>query len=144
MRIIHTEVDIETPGASELVWRTLLDFASYPEWNPFLRRIEGEPRVGARLEVEILVPGRRPRTFHPRVIKLEPGLELRWLERLGMPGLLDGEHCFIVERFRADRVRFFQREIFRGALAGMLGGTLEATQRGFEAMNRALKARVEG
>ena len=144
MRVIHTEIDIEAPEATERAWRVLTDFGSHSEWNPLLRRVEGEPTVGGRLRVEIQIPGGRSRTFHPRVIKLEPSLELRWLGRLVVPGLLDGEHCFILERFRADRVRFFQREIFRGALAGTLGETLEATRRGFEEMNRALKARVEG
>jgi len=143
MRIIHTEIDIEVPEAPERVWRALLDFASYPEWNPFLRRIEGSAKVGERLRVEASAPGDRPRTFRPTVVRVEPSRELRWLGRWVMPGLFDGEHCFILERFRADRVRFFQREIFRGALVGMLDGTLDAVERGFEEMNRALKARVE-
>ncbi len=143
MKIIHTEIDIEAPDAPERAWKTLTDFASYPEWNPFIRRIQGELRLGARLEVEIQPPGDKAMTFRPRVIKLEPGAELRWLGRLLVPGLFDGEHCFIVERFRPDRVRFFQREKFRGVLLGVLGGTLEKTGRGFEEMNRALKARVE-
>ena len=29
------------------------DFAAYPEWNPFIRRISGDLREGTRLEVRI-------------------------------------------------------------------------------------------
>jgi hypothetical protein len=143
MRVIHTEIDIEAPDAQGRAWRTLLDFPAYPAWNPFIRRIEGEPCLGARLRVEIHPPGGKPMTFSPTVTKLVSGTELRWLGRLVLPGLFDGEHCFILERFLPDRVRFFQREKFRGVLVGLAGGTLDKTERGFEEMNRALKARAE-
>lgn len=143
MKVIHTEIDVEGPDAQDRVWGTLLDFPSYPDWNPFIRRIEGQARLGARLTVEMHPPGGRPMTFHPTVTRLAAGTELRWLGRLVVPGLFDGEHCFILERFRKDRVRFFQREKFRGVLVSFADGTLEKTERGFAEMNRALKARAE-
>jgi Polyketide cyclase / dehydrase and lipid transport len=45
MKEIHTEIEINAPGES--VWRALTDFAAYPEWNPFIRRVEGERFVRA-------------------------------------------------------------------------------------------------
>jgi hypothetical protein len=119
------------------------DFASYPEWNPFIRSIEGDARVGARLRVRIEPPGARGMTFRPTVRAAEPGRELRWLGRLFLPGLVDGEHRFALEPLAAGRTRFVQSERFSGLLVGLLGKTLTATKRGFEQMNSALKQRVE-
>src|SRR5216683_3317082 len=60
-RHIATSVDVDAPAS--LVWRILIDFAAYPEWNPFIRRINGKLEVGARLEVTIQPPDRKPMTF---------------------------------------------------------------------------------
>ncbi len=83
-------------------------------------------------------------TFRPTVTVFEPGRELRWLGRLGVAGLFDGEHGFRVRAEDVGRCRFEQFETFRGLLVAPLffmAGA--ATRQGFEAMNRALKARVE-
>ena len=42
MKEVFSEIDIQAPA--ERVWQVLTDFASYPEWNPFIRRINGEPK----------------------------------------------------------------------------------------------------
>jgi hypothetical protein len=84
-------------------------------------------------------------TFKPRVLKAEPNRELRWLGRLFVPRLFDGEHMFTIEPMGTDHVRFVQREAFTGLLVPLLMRSLDAsTRRGFEEMNNALKARAEG
>jgi hypothetical protein len=134
---------IEIDADPEAVWRELADTGSYPGWNPFVRRLDGELREGARLTVEIAPPGGRAMTFKPTVLAARPGRELRWRGRFLMPGLFDGEHSFEIEPLGDGRSRFTQAERFSGLLVRPFGGTLEKTQRGFEAMNRALKARAE-
>jgi hypothetical protein len=136
------EAAIEVDAAPERVWEVLTDFAAYPEWNPFIRRIEGRPEQGQRLEVRIEPPGARGMTFRPTVLAAEPGRELRWLGRLLVPGVFDGEHGFRLEPAGEGRTRFVQSERFRGLLVPLFGGTLEKTQHGFEAMNEALARRV--
>ena len=141
MRRIATAIDVEAPALA--VWRVLVDFPAYPEWNPFIRRIEGEPKVGTRLAVTIEPPGRKPMTFRPTVHAAEPGRELRWLGRVLLPGLFDGEHAFLIEE-RAGRCRLRHEETFGGLLVPMFGAMLGDTERGFAALNAALKRRVEG
>lgn len=141
MEFIHTEIDLES--SPEAAWQTLVDFAAYPEWNPFLKRVEGRISPGARLKVEMELPAGHKRTFHPRIVRYTPGEEIRWLGRFFIPGLLDGEHAFMLERFRSDRVRFFQREIFRGALVPMIRRRQDEIFDAFTRMNEAFKARVE-
>lgn len=138
--------DIEIDASPDQVWDMLTAFDAYPDWNPFIRRIEGQPVVGEQLEVDLQPPGGRAMTFQPKVLAAEPGREFRWLGRLwGIPRLFDGEHIFEIEPLRKDRARFVQREKFSGVLVPLLARSLETdTRRGFEAMNRALKERVEG
>ena len=142
MKELHSEIEIDAPA--ERVWRLITDFASYPRWNPFIRTISGEPTTGKRLEVRIEPPGGRGMTFKPKVLKAEPNRELRWLGHLLVPGLFDGEHSFTIQPLEEDRVRFVQREAFKGLLVPLFARSLQTnTQRGFEEMNRALKERNE-
>ena len=141
MRQLVTEIDIDAPP--ERVWEVLTDFASFPEWNPFLRKAEGELSVGSRLKVRMEPPEGKGMTFRPRVLVAEPNHELRWLGRLLVPGLADGEHVFSLESLGNGRTHLVHREEFRGPLWALLKGTLRRTELGFHAMNAALKKRTE-
>ena len=140
---ILTEIDIEAAPAQ--IWSVLVDFPSHTQWNPFIRAIEGTPEQGARLKVSIQPQGGKAMTFRPTVLVAEPHRELRWLGRLLLPGIFDGEHFFIITSLSENRVRFTHGEKFSGVLVPLLRSTLEkGTKSGFEAMNEALKRRAEG
>jgi hypothetical protein len=142
MKEIHTEIEIHAPA--ERVWRVLTDFAAYPQWNPFIRRVEGEIKVGARLQVFVQPSGGKGMTFRPTVLTANPNREFRWLGHLWVPGLFDGEHSFTVEPLGDGLVRFIQSERFGGLLLPLLTKMLDRDIRpGFEEMNRALKLRSE-
>jgi hypothetical protein len=141
MRELRREIEIDAPPGR--VWAVVTDFAAYPDWNPFIRRISGELREGARLEVRIEPPGARATTFKPTVRAVEADRELRWLGRLFLPGIFDGEHSLWIEPLEGGRSRFVQSERFSGVLVGLVGGMLAKTEAGFGQMNAALKARVE-
>ena len=140
---IVTSTEIDAPSRS--VWSVLMDFHAHPEWNPFVRSIEGSPREGERLNVSIQPAGGKGMTFRPRVLRVMPDWELRWLGRLVLPGIFDGEHFFKIEPLDEGRgARFIQGERFSGLLVPLLRKNLDrGTRQGFEAMNQALKARVE-
>jgi hypothetical protein len=142
MRELRTDLEIGAPP--ERVWQVLTDFDEYPEWNPFIRSIEGELVLGSQLRVRIEPPGARGMTFKPTVRAVEPERELRWLGRLFVPGLFDGEHRLAVEPLDGGRSRFVQSERFSGLLVRPFAKTLAATERGFVEMNEALKRRAEG
>lgn len=141
-REISTTIDIDAPARR--VWQVLMDFAAYPDWNPFIRKISGEHRAGTRLSVEIQLPGSKPMGFRPRVLQSDEDLAFRWLGHFLVPGLMDGEHRFILEVLAANKTRLRHEEIFRGIIAAPVLRLIEdATRRGFESMNQALKQRVE-
>ena len=141
MKEIHTEIEIAAPP--ETVWRELTAFATYSEWNPFIRRIEGQPAAGTRLTVRIEPPGGTAMTFQPTVLVATAPVELRWKGGLVIPGLFDGEHSFRLDALGPNRTKFVHREVFTGLLVPLFGKGLSKTKLGFEAMNQALKARAE-
>ena len=142
MKELHSQIDIN--ASAERVWQLLTDFASYPQWNPFIRRISGEPATGERLNVRLEPPESRGITLKPKVLAAEPNHQLRWLGHLFVPGLFDGEHSFVIQSLEGDRVRFVQGEAFRGLLVPLFARSLDnSTLRGFEEMNLALKERAE-
>ena len=142
MKELRSEIEIEAP--TERVWGVLTDFAAYPEWNPFIRRVSGRPEVEEQLVVRMRPSGTRGLTFRPTVTKAEPNRQLRWLGHLLVPGIFDGEHTFEIEELERDRILFIQREVFKGLLVPLFARSLDRdTQRGFEEMNRALRERAE-
>jgi hypothetical protein len=141
MRELQTSIEID--ATPERVWEILTDFDSYPDWNPFIRSARGKAETGTKLENRLEPPGGRAMTFKPTVLVAEPVRELRWLGRLLLPGVFDGEHIFRIEPLERGRTRFVQAERFSGVLVPLFGKTLERTRRGFEAMNEALKQRAE-
>lgn len=144
MAIHHLHTEIEIDASAERVWAVLSDFSSYPQWNPFVRSVVGAPQQGARLQTAIQPSGGKVLRFSPVVLAAETGRELRWLGRFLFPGLFDGEHRFLIEPLGEGKVRFQQSERFSGLLVTLLRGSLDRnTKRGFEEMNRALKARAE-
>lgn len=139
--VLTTSVEID--ASAEVTWAVLTDFGAYREWNPFIVESRGEAIVGATLTNRIRSGG-TDRTFSPTVLVADAGRELRWIGRLGIPGLFDGEHAFLIEPIRPDRVRLTQREDFRGVLVLFVQRSLDRdTLPGFDAMNRALRDRAE-
>ena len=139
---LYTEIEIN--ASPEKVWRILTDFAEYPNWNPFIRKIEGNPAVGERLEAFIQPTGAKGMTFKPTLLAVEKEKELRWLGKLFVSGLFDGEHFFKIEPLSKKSVKFIHGENFKGLLVGFLAKSLDTdTLRGFREMNEALKNLAE-
>ncbi|RUP10083.1 SRPBCC domain-containing protein [Hyphomicrobium sp.] len=140
-RAIETSILIAAPASR--VWSVLMDFGGYPAWNPFIRTIKGEKQIGARLEVGIEAPGLKAQTFRPVVVEVEPERAFSWRGSLPIPGLFVGVHRFALKAEGAD-TRFEHSERFSGLLIPFVGSVFDATERGFRAMNEALKAKSEG
>jgi len=136
-RSIRTEIRINAPAKA--VWTTLLDFPRYAEWNPFIPSITGEAKQDGKLVVRF----KQGMTFKPRVTEFREGAVLEWLGKLGLGGLFDGRHRFEL-RPEGNETVLVQSEEFRGLLIPFLGKLLAQTQKDFESLNQALKARVEG
>jgi hypothetical protein len=139
---VNTTVDID--ASKQLVWDVLTDFAAYHEWNPDTR-IEGTAQVGSKLIVHVGATGGRGMSFKPMVLAATPGVELRWIGRLGFGGIVDGEHFFILEPNADGTTHLTHGERYSGALVALTKPFLnkERNQAGYENFNRVLKQRVE-
>jgi hypothetical protein len=142
--LIETSVTIQ--GTPEQVWGVLADTAAYPEWNPFIKSIDGELVEGGKLTVTLEPPGGPAQTVEPQVTSLMPGKELRWLGIVGPPRFFEAAHYFVIDTVDQPEgtVKFVHGEDFRGVMITFLAKMLQRKIKpGFEQMNEALKARVE-
>jgi hypothetical protein len=136
---INTTRDIAAP--IDAVWAALVDFKRYPDWNPFLRKVEGLPAVGERVVIDCHTPGWFPMTFKPVITRLEPRRELRWIGDFIAPSIGQGEHVFEVHETEAGQTRLHHWERFTGVLVPIMGGLLRnKVIAGFEQMDAALAA----
>jgi hypothetical protein len=139
---ISTRIVINAPANK--VWQVLTDFAQYPSWNPFIKSITGEAKVGNTIVALIEPPGAQGMTFKPVVLAFTRNQEFRWKGKLLINGLFDGEHIFELTDSGNGTTTLVQREVFTGILVPLFAKMLDNnTLAGFNLMNEALKARVE-
>jgi hypothetical protein len=138
---LRTEIDIDAPP--EQVWPHLVDLAAYADWNPFITSAAGLPEEGQQLSLRMNPPGGRGISIRPQVTAVVEGATFEWLGHLGVPGIFDGRHRFDLVA-TGSGTHFVQSESFRGLLVRPLRRSLDGgTRAGFDAMNAALRRRVE-
>jgi hypothetical protein len=143
MTVRRTDTSVDIDAQPQIVWKVLTDFAAYPEWNPFIRRIEGKISKEARLSVSIQPHGQKTMLFRPKMKAAESQVKFSWLGHLLIRGIFDGHHQFeLHSKGNGTHLRHF--ESFSGLLVPLIWNKIEpSTRAGFEAMNQALKVRAE-
>jgi len=135
----ETRAFIDAPP--EIVWALLTDPGEHRAWSPTMRRVEGRFVTGERVRLTMGTPSGGEITFHPEILAADPGRELRWLGRLWLPRIFDGEHYFLLAAENGG-TRLIQGERFRGVLLWAMD--VQPFRAEFERANAALKARAEG
>lgn len=139
---VMAAIEIDAPAAA--IWGVLTAVDRFHDWNPFIRDARGATDVGGTLRLRVRPSLPLPLVFHATVIARDEPRSLRWHGEVLTGWLGRGDHTFEIEPIGDGRSRFVQVERFSGILP-RLGARLLAreTRRGFAAMNRALKERVE-
>lgn len=141
-KLLYTSIIINASPAT--IWKELTDFATYPQWNPFIKSITGKPAPGSTIQVTLQPPNGKPILLKPTVLVFQQQKELRWIGSLGVPYIFDGEHVFRLEENSNGTTTLHHFERFRGILIPFLSTLLDKTTReGFSLMNEALKQRIE-
>lgn len=143
MTEIRTEIEID--AGKETVWGVLTDFAAYPDWNPFLLRVDTRAHPGTPVAMTVKVDG-RTMDADARVLSVTENRLLRWAGPLSAAKALffRGEHYFVIQELTPGRVRFVHGEEFTGALIPLLGWWLHRrVAPSYHAYNAALKRRAE-
>jgi hypothetical protein len=139
MTTMSATIDIGAPPLE--VWAILTDLSRYHEWNPLFVEASGNVAVGQRITLRSKHPANgRLMTVKPKITAARPGAELRWTSSL--PGIISGEHSFTLTP-AGSGTRVVQDETFRGLLTRFSGRTLAQAETSFQALNEALKERVE-
>ncbi|HTO15745.1 MAG TPA: SRPBCC domain-containing protein [Edaphocola sp.] len=139
---IKTEILIN--AKPEKIWSILTNFDNYPNWNPFIKSIKGEVKVGNKITARIEPPEAKGMTFKPKILTFETNKELKWLGHLLFAGLFDGEHKFELIDNKNGTTTFRQSEKFKGILVPLFKKQLDNnTKKGFEEMNKKLKELAE-
>jgi hypothetical protein len=149
MKEIRTTADIHS--TPDHVWRVLSDLAGYKDWNPYITHATGGLAVGGTVTLRLEPPGGAPLSVQPMVLEADAPRELRWLWAKGFSGVCDSEECFVIVPKGDNRTHVIHRLTCTGlalslpGFASATGERLETNFReGMEAMNRALKSRVQG
>lgn len=140
--------EISLAASPEHSWQVLSDFSSYPQWNPYLTRVEGELVPGARVSFT-LIDGNFSAPFDgaARMARVAANEQFYWVGKAGIQGIFDTRHVFILQPRENGNTVLLHFEEFRGLLAALLPGReqrMAHTRRAFEAMNRALQQRLAG
>jgi catechol 2,3-dioxygenase-like lactoylglutathione lyase family enzyme len=132
---------IEINGSPEVIWDTLSQFDAYQKWNPMLRNVRTELKEGAKVSFEVLRNNGRKLKLNARIVKIDKTRNLAW--RGGNSAILSGEHYFSIEQVDESRCTFHHGEHFRGALMPLFLPALKNVESRYQAMNNAIKQRVE-
>ncbi|GHU89602.1 hypothetical protein FACS1894202_08080 [Clostridia bacterium] len=137
----HIETEIKISATPNAVWRVLTDFASYPNWNPFIQWVKGEVTERNRISVRVVPAGNKGMTFNPIVLSVIENKAIKWLGSVLFKGLFDGEHHLVIQENEDGTATFSQREYFSGIFVGLFD--TKDTETGFHAMNQKLKELAE-
>ena len=141
MKELRTEIEIQ--ARPDQVWQVLTSLDKYPEWNPFIKQAIGNPKVGGKVDITVR-SGIKDMVLHCVVVRVEPNKELCWKYHVISPFLFSGEHSFIIDQIESEKVRLIDREIFNGLLVATQAKSIDTnSKQGFEAMDKALKGKVE-
>jgi len=142
--MFRTEHALTIDAPPEAVWAVLTDFASYPEWNPFVRKVEGTFALGEVVELEVQL-GDETWNVKQKIVELEPGRGYAWTSRSWYVLLATwGLRSFRIEPDGDGRCTFTDCEDTFGPLAWVVKKKYgQALIDGIEAADRALKERVE-
>ncbi len=136
---IRTAIEIDAPR--DEVYEVLAHIESYPEWNPYHRKIEGELKEGADLIVYVTRPDGVEVEVPPHVIRIVEDKEITWGG--GIKGIFYGEHRFLLESTETGTTVLRHDEDFSGFAVGFADLPPGVIADGYHQMNMALKKKLE-
>jgi hypothetical protein len=137
---VRTELII--PASRRAVWDVLVDFARYPEWNPFTIGVGTTGRIGDPVKLDVMLGGKRMK-MSERMRVYEAQHRVGWGLKILGGVLLDCTRIQELEDVGEGSTRYVCYESFRGLAVPLFFGRYRAPmQEGFEANAQALSRRV--
>ena len=145
MTHVITSVTVEIVAPASFVWGVLVNYARYPEWNPYTIAVETTLEIGDPIDLTLPNPDGSDDTILNReyIRVVDPPHHLRYDTAEEYPGLLGMRDQYIAE-LGPDRCSYRTTDTLTGELADLVmelnGDWIKA---GFDAVALALKARAE-
>jgi hypothetical protein len=138
MKVFESQIEINAP--IDVVWQHLTDFASYPEWNPYILSAEGELKQDSLVRFKVAgIPG----ALSAPIVSLVENRDLIWEARSPLPGMKP-RYIRRLEEIDATRTRFINREEFTGWAVPLMSPMMNLMSKPlFPKTCAALKQRVE-
>ncbi|HYX33240.1 MAG TPA: SRPBCC domain-containing protein [Oligoflexus sp.] len=127
------------------VFNTLLQWSTFPEWNPYITRIDGKPEVGQDINV-VFFMGMGPRMpLRCKVLTADAQkTTLSWEYKAPLPWLYTAQHSFVIQEIHPGQCQITQKEAMQGLFACRLLGFLHGILRKrFQLMHAALRKQVK-
>ena len=138
-------VTVEIDAPQEVVWSVLVDYARYPEWNPYTVRVETTLEIGGVIDLYLPDPNKPGETFLNReyVRVVDPPSYLRYDTAEEIPGMQAVREQWVTD-LGGGRSSYRTTDLFTGKIAGWVHDQQAAwVQAGFDSVAHALKARAE-
>ena len=142
---VVTSVTVEIAAPASFVWDVLVDYASYPEWNPYTIAVDTTLEIGERIDLTLPNPDGSDGTMLNRefIRVVDPPHHLRYDTGSEYPGLLGMRDQYVTE-LAPDRCTYHTTDTLSGELADLVmesnGAWIKA---GFDSVAEALKVRAE-
>ncbi len=145
MSITISSATVEVDAPQELVWEVLVEYARYPEWNPYTARVDTRLEVGADVVLHLPHPDRPGETMTTIEVMrvIDPPHHLQYDTADTLPGIFAVRDQWVEDLGRG-RSSYRTTDVFSGDFAqvayDLQGAWVKA---GFDAVAHALKARAE-
>jgi hypothetical protein len=134
------KISVEINASRQQVWKTLVDFDSYANWNPLFLVNKRDFGPGGFLD---LVALRKKSTSKVRVVSIKVDEQMVLSRHLLHASLIHMDHYFeLVEGNKCNTI-FTQRWQTSGLLVPLMWGRLSRAMAKFQRLNTALKQHVE-
>lgn len=139
MAVKTIESRITLDASPDEVWSVLFDFGNYPEWNPFLPRMEASLAEGETFKAMSRLPSGLKLSFVGRITSVVPHTSVVWE---GRPTLMPAKAMHVRHTFTLlpmeGGTQLHQLEEATGFIISVSGWILGQAQKGQVALNEAL------
>lgn len=132
-------------ASKKKVFELLTHWNAYPEWNPYITKIEGDPEVGQEIKVFFNMGFGPPLSLKCKVENVDAQkTTLSWEYQAALPWIYTAWHSFTIEEINPGQCQIVQKE----KMQGLFGNRLQwfyhnLLKKRFHAMHEALRTQVE-
>lgn len=138
-------VTVEIDAPALLVWSVLVDYAKYPEWNPYTVRVDTTLEIGSAIDLHLPDPAKPGETFLNReyIRAVDAPRYLRYDTATEIPGMHAVREQWVTD-LGGGRSSYRTTDLFSGEIAGWVHEKQGAwVKAGFDSVCHALKTRAE-